>query len=99
MSALLEHRGHEVRVVHDGPSALRVLDEQPVDAAVCNIGLPGMDGYDLARSIRSRPETRGLKLVALSGYGSPEDRSQSFRAGFDAHLVKPIDMSQLEDVL
>jgi signal transduction histidine kinase len=86
--------GNVTRTANDGPSALRILAEFPADVAVLDIGLPVMDGYELARRIR---ETRGaaMRLVAVTGYGQESDRSRSREAGFDAHLVKPVDMEEL----
>jgi PAS domain S-box-containing protein len=89
--------GHEVQAVGDGPAALAVLEGFAPDIAVLDIGLPGMDGYELARRIREIPGGRGVRLVALSGYGSSHDRTRSRDAGFDLHLVKPVDVHQLLD--
>ncbi len=86
---LLQADGHEVHEAEDGPAALDVLSTSVPDVAVIDIGLPGMDGYELARRIRSEPGTRDVTLIALTGYGFPEDRERSKVAGFDRHLVKP----------
>jgi CheY-like chemotaxis protein len=73
-----------------------MLGEGPLDVAIIDIGLPGgMDGYELARRIRSHPMGRDVRLVALTGYGFPEDRAQSRDAGFARHLVKPVDPETL----
>jgi signal transduction histidine kinase/CheY-like chemotaxis protein len=95
--AVLRARGHLVREAANAEKALALLAEgPPLDVAFIDIGLPGgMDGYELARRIRSHPMGRGMRLVALTGYGFPEDRAQSFQAGFACHLVKPVDPETL----
>ena len=69
--------GHSLRVAHDGPSALRILSEFTPDIALIDIGLPVMDGYELAGHLRSHPSLRHLTLIAVTGYGQPSDRSQT----------------------
>jgi CheY-like chemotaxis protein len=69
------------------------------DLALVDIGLPGIDGYEVARRLREHPAGRRLRLVALTGYGLPEDRERSRRAGFDLHLVKPVDPARLAELL
>lgn len=96
---LLEMRGHEVTVVADGPRALAVLRERGADVVLCDIGLPGMSGYDVARAIRADASLRDIALVALTGYGLPEDRERSSRAGFDQHLTKPVELQSLDALL
>ncbi len=99
LSRALTRRGFDVRVAHDGPEALRVAGEFLPDAAVLDIGLPIMDGYELAECLR-RALGEGLtRLVAVTGYGQPSDRARSAKAGFDAHLVKPVELTQLERCL
>ena len=88
-----------VRVVHDGPSALAAAAEFRPEIVLLDIGMPGMDGYEVARRLRSRPETGGTILVALTGWGQEADRRRSAEAGFDRHLVKPVDLDELEDLL
>ncbi|HEX4423668.1 MAG TPA: response regulator [Kofleriaceae bacterium] len=86
---LLRLRGHEVSVVSDGPSAIkRIVAERP-DVALIDIGLPDMDGYEVARTIRSQLPDHGPRLIAMTGYGQASDRAAAFEAGFDAHIVKP----------
>jgi CheY-like chemotaxis protein len=99
VSEVLSDSGHTVRVAHDGPSALRALAEFSPDLAVLDIGLPVMDGYELAQRIRSLPEGERIRLVALTGYGQSADRSAAEHAGFDEHLVKPVDALSLERAL
>ncbi|MFO7179275.1 MAG: ATP-binding protein [Pseudomonadota bacterium] len=92
----LEAAGHSVIVAHDGAAALRIVAEFSPDVAVLDIGLPVMDGYELARKLREHPSFRALPLIALTGYGSEADRSLAKAAGFSAHLVKPIAVDRLE---
>ena len=69
------------------------------DAAVIDVGLPGMDGYEVARAIRQQPDGRGMCLIALTGYGQADDQRRALAAGFDVHLTKPIDPAMIEDLL
>ena len=94
MGDLLTRAGHEVKVVHDGPSALAAVERFTPDVAVLDIGLPVMDGYELAGRLRERLGP-GCRLIALTGYGGQRDRTRSQIAGFSMHLVKPIDAQQL----
>ncbi|NMO15061.1 response regulator [Pyxidicoccus fallax] len=96
---LLEAEGHTVFEAEDGPSGLARARELRPDAVLLDIGLPGMDGYAVARTLRATPEGRGLLLIALTGYGLREDRLRALQAGFDEHLVKPVDMARLREVL
>jgi CheY-like chemotaxis protein len=89
LAEALEMEGYQTRVAFDGPSALRVAAEFRPELAFLDIGLPVMDGYDLARRLRAL-EQGPLVLVAVTGYGQPSDRARSVEAGFDEHLVKPI---------
>jgi CheY-like chemotaxis protein len=95
LTALLQLWGHEVRVAYDGLAALRLAEAETPDVILSDIGLPGMDGYELARQLRARPAFGRVVLVALSGYGRDEDRRQAAEAGFDHHLVKPPEMDTL----
>jgi CheY-like chemotaxis protein len=99
MALLLELLGHCVRIVQDGPSALEAARASVPDVALLDIGLPGMSGYDVARSFRADPRFAGVMLVALTGYGQYEDRARALEAGFDRHLVKPIDGDTLQRVV
>jgi signal transduction histidine kinase len=98
--AVLHAHGHQVCEAADAEKALALLGDGPLDVAFIDIGLPGgMDGYELARRIRLHPMGRDLRLVALTGYGFPEDRHQSTLAGFARHLVKPVDPEALQQEL
>lgn len=99
LGMLIELLGHEVRVVHNGPAALDAIRREPPEMALVDIGLPGMDGYEVARSIRACPRGAITVLVALTGYGRDEDKQQARAAGFDHHLTKPVDMDALRDLL
>jgi CheY-like chemotaxis protein len=96
---LLTFAGHEVETAEDASSALDKLRTFQPDVALIDIGLPGIDGYGLARMARQTPEARGAYLIALTGYGQVEDRQQALAAGFDAHITKPIDTTKLCDFL
>jgi signal transduction histidine kinase len=99
MAMLLELSGHAVRTAEDGPSALRVADEFRPDVILLDIGLPGMDGYQVAQQIRANPALHQVRLIALTGWGQDSDRERSQHAGFDLHLVKPVDPVALSQVL
>jgi signal transduction histidine kinase/ActR/RegA family two-component response regulator len=96
---LLELLGHQVRVAQDGFVALDILSVESFDVILVDIGLPGMDGYALANHIRALPKSKMTRLVALTGYGQDEDRRRALAAGFDQHLVKPIDIDRLQALL
>lgn len=98
LGMLLEVLGAEVRVVYDGPAALEVLAGYQPSVALVDIGMPGMDGHEVARRIREQPQYRGLTLVALTGWGQVKDRHSSRSAGFDFHLVKPAHLEALRTV-
>jgi PAS domain S-box-containing protein len=95
MAALLQLRGHEVQVAHDGSSAIDVALRERPDLVLLDIGLPGQNGYEACRGMREGGLTDTL-IVAVSGYGQPEDRRLSQVAGFDDHLVKPVDPARLQ---
>jgi len=97
-SEALKKLGHSVDVAHDGPSALTVARERPPQIAFLDIGLPVMDGYELGRRLREQSAT-APKLVAVTGYGHTSDRVRSREAGFDLHLVKPVDLVTIQDAL
>jgi two-component system, sensor histidine kinase len=91
MAMLLRLEGHEVRIALDGSSALDLAEEFRPNAALLDIGLPGLNGYQVARELRSRQNSRRLLLIAATGYGQPDDRVRAQEAGFDVHMVKPLD--------
>ena len=99
LASLLRLRGHQVHVANDGPEALRSATAFHPEIVVLDIGLPGMDGYEVARRLRDSQEAAPARLVALTGFGQDEDRRLSREAGFDYHLVKPVDPTMLEELL
>ena len=99
MAMLLRLRGHEVQVAYDGPSGVSMALKTKPDCVVVDIGLPGIDGYEVAKRLRSHEAGRRLLLIALTGYGQAEDRARSEQAGFDHHLVKPAAQNVLEDLI
>jgi PAS domain S-box-containing protein len=96
---ILELLGHHVRVVHDGIAALEAARANVPDIMLVDIGLPGMNGYEVAGAVRGEPDLKNIVLVALTGYGRPEDKAQALAAGFDYHLVKPVDLDALGDLV
>ena len=99
LSMLLKLLGAEVRVVYNGPDALKALEAYKPAVVLLDIGMPGMDGHEVARRIRQQAEFHDVTLIALTGWGQVEDRQRSRTAGFDYHLVKPADASTLQTVL
>jgi two-component system CheB/CheR fusion protein len=99
LSIVLTQDGHEVHLAKDGPSGLQAALTFQADVGLIDLGLPGFDGHALARSIRDHDESRQIYLVALTGYGQPDDRLRSKEAGFDDHVVKPLDLKQLTALL
>jgi PAS domain S-box-containing protein len=91
--------GHDARPIYDAPSAIEVAATFKPEVAILDIGLPVMDGYELGRRLREIPGLEGLRIMAATGYGRAADREQSMAAGFDEHLVKPVDIARVEEVL
>jgi len=99
LGRLLTLIGHEVRVVHDGASAVAETELFRPRAVLLDLGMPIMDGFDTARQIRSRAEFQDVALIAITGWGQERDRQRTEAAGFAAHLIKPVNLDQLEAVL
>ena len=99
LRSLLELSGHEVREAADGPTGVELALRLQPDVVLIDIGLPGLDGYGVARRIRSAPQGRLMVLAAVTGYDQAEDRRRAQEAGFDALLVKPVDPDQLIEIL
>ncbi|MCX4903024.1 ATP-binding protein [Streptomyces sp. NBC_00878] len=97
--SLLERQGHHVTVVHTGTDAVTATEAHLFDVVLCDLGLPDMDGYTVARAVRSRPHGAGVRLVAVSGFSRDTDRTLAHEAGFDAHLAKPLPLADLLDLL
>ncbi len=91
--------GHAIETAYDGPSALAKIKEIHPEIVLLDIGLPGMNGYQVARSIREVPDYNDVLLVALTSYGQAEDRRKSKEAGFDVHLIKPPSVDQIKEIL
>lgn len=98
-SMLLHAFGFEVQTVYDGAAALDKFSDFHPDAVLLDIGMPMMDGYEVARRLRARPSGDGLAIIAVSGYGQDEDRRRSMEAGFDSHMTKPLDTPRLIEIL
>jgi signal transduction histidine kinase len=99
LSVLLRVLGADVSLVHSGRAALQAVESFRPDVVLLDIGMPGMDGYEVARRIRANSVNRGIMLIALTGWGQDEDRQRSAAAGFNHHLVKPADIDQLRQLL
>jgi PAS domain S-box-containing protein len=99
LAIMLQLEGHQVRTAHDGSNAIKVAITFRPDVALIDIGLPEMDGYEVARRLRELPQTQKMVLIALTGYGQAEDRRRTRDAGFDHHLVKPVEPDALEALL
>ena len=99
LAMMLRLAGHEARAAYDGPAALQAVADFTPEVVFLDIGLPGMDGYAVARRLRQTPGLGGVVLVAMTGYGDDEDRQRSRAAGFDHHLVKPAEPEAVEAIL
>lgn len=99
LAMLLELAGATIEVAHDGVRAVEVAAAFRPDVVLLDIGLPGLDGYEVACRLRGEPWGKGMTLVAITGWGESDDRKRSAQAGFDAHLVKPIDHAVLMQLL
>jgi DNA-binding response OmpR family regulator len=95
----LEMDGHQVCIASTGTEGVDAASRFLPHVVLCDIGLPGMNGWDVARSVRAAPATAASRLIAITGYGTDDDRRLSAEAGFEAHLTKPLDMDALEAVL
>lgn len=95
LAELLSLHGHEVRTAHNGPAALETASTFRPEFVLLDIGMPGMDGFEVARRLRQMPEMADAILVAMTGYGQSQDREETCAAGFNHHLVKPVDLDVL----
>ena len=99
LSLLLQAKGHDTRVAVDGSAAIALADDFHPHCVVLDLGLPGMDGYEVARRLRERPYGSELVLVALTGWAGKDVREKAAEAGFDYHLVKPVNWEELENIV
>ncbi len=97
LAEIVRLQGHAAEVAYDGPTAIEKFRANPPDVVFCDIGLPGMSGYEVAKALR--PGADGTQLIAVSGYAQPEDVKRAMEAGFDRHVTKPCDPEQIERLL
>jgi CheY-like chemotaxis protein len=99
LALLLKLEGHEIQAAYDGPTALLIAQTFRPEIILLDIGMPGMDGYEVARRLREQTYQKITVLAALTGWGQEEDRRRALQAGFDYHFVKPIEPDALEQLL
>ena len=99
LAALVRQLGHDVVVVHDGPSALQAAQAYRPEIILLDLGMPDMNGFEVARALRERGIAPTPRIVAVTGWGKPEDERRTREAGFDMHLIKPVEESQIRQVL
>ena len=99
LAMLLEIEGHTVTVVHDGQQALAAIEAARPDVALLDIGMPEMDGYEVARQVRGDSRGRSTLLIAITGWGQEQDKARAMAAGFDLHFTKPVEPQQLIELL
>lgn len=99
LKLLLGKIGHQVEVAGNGKSGVESAERFLPQIVLCDISMPGMDGYQVAQQLRAGDTTRGAFLVALTGYGEDDDRQRALRAGFDEHLVKPVGIATLQSLI
>ena len=98
LAEIVEMLGHTTEVAYDGPSAIEKSSANPPDIVLCDLGLPGMSGYEVARALRARGVGR-MQIFAVSGYAQPEDVRKAAEAGFDGHVAKPTNIADIERIL
>jgi CheY-like chemotaxis protein len=99
LKLLLEFRGHTVQVVHDGREALAAARSFSPEVILLDVGLPGLDGFEVVKQLRSSPETANLLVIATTGYGREEDRARCLAAGFNHHFAKPLDVDNIQAIV
>jgi CheY-like chemotaxis protein len=99
LAALVRHLGHDVLTVHDGQQALRVVESYRPDVILLDIGMPGLNGFEVAKRLREQGINPAPRIVAVTGWGKPEDQARSREAGFDMHLMKPVEEAQIRAAL
>jgi CheY-like chemotaxis protein len=96
---LLNELGHQTEIAHNGIQGIAIVEQFRPEVVLCDLGLPGIDGYEVARRLRHCSDLSEIHLISTSGYGQEEDKQRALAAGFDAHLVKPIDFRELQRLL
>jgi len=91
--------GYSAKVAYNGPDALEMAKNYEADTALVDIGMPGMNGFEVASRLRGLPNGSRMFIAAVTGYGHEEDKGRTLNAGFDCHLVKPVDLQTLEDLI
>jgi CheY-like chemotaxis protein len=99
LAEMLELWGHQVRIAHDGPAAIELALAFGPQVVLLDIGLPGMNGYEVARRLRGESALESTLLVAVTGYGQEDDQRKAQHSGFDRHLTKPVDLEALRKIL
>ena len=99
MAMLVEELGGSTRIAHDATSGLQALDDTAPDVVFLDIGMPGIDGYETCRQMRRRPSNKAMVIIAVTGWGQPQDKQRALDAGFDAHLTKPVELEALARIL
>lgn len=99
LATLLELDGHQLAVVHDGPAAIEAFAAIGPQFALLDIGMPGLNGYEVARRIRQSHPDSAAKLVAITGWGRDDDKTRALEAGFDYHLTKPVELERLTEII
>jgi CheY-like chemotaxis protein len=99
MAMLVDGLGGSTRIAHDAGSGLEVVQEYQPDIVFLDIGMPGIDGYEACRRMRQRPSQKAIVIVAVTGWGQPQDKQRALEAGFDAHLTKPVALEALARIL
>ena len=99
MEEILRQAGHEVAVAHTGADGIAAAQRLHADVVLCDVGLPDIDGYEVARTLRAQAGTARVRLIALTGYDGDDEEQRALAAGFDRRVVKPIDPFQLESLL
>jgi two-component system, chemotaxis family, CheB/CheR fusion protein len=99
LRVVLEMNGHEVYIAHNGHDGIKYADEQRPDVIICDIGLPGMDGYEVARTLRANDSLKDTIMIALTGYTRKEDIAHAASAGFNEHLAKPVKLDRIRELV
>jgi CheY-like chemotaxis protein/anti-sigma regulatory factor (Ser/Thr protein kinase) len=99
LTALLSLEGHQVRTVYSGEEAIDILNHYSPEVVLLDLGLPGMSGIDVARQVRATPATKDVTMIAITGWGQPQDRARTAEAGFDFHFTKPVNVVQLNEAI